>query len=359
MAKHHFLTALAAAFFIVSPAQAADKNTDKELLETAQTIFKPLPTVAQMQSQRKFSDAQVELGHILFFEPRLSRGGTVSCNSCHNLASYGVDNLQFSQGWKGKFGDRNSPTVLNSSLFVAQFWDGRATDVEEQAGGPLLNPVEMALPDEAAAEKILRSIPDYQPMFDKAFGKAAKGQSNITFKNITTAIGAFERTLLTPSRFDRYLQGDNNALTREEKVGLRKFIDTGCITCHNGVGIGGDDFHKFGLVEDPYWRFTGSKNHDDGRFKVTKVEDDRYLFRSPGLRNVARTYPYFHDGSVWELDRAVEIMGQAQLGNKLGKEDVKSIVTFLNALTGEVPESARRLPVLPVSGQNTPKPDND
>lgn len=348
-------------FLVMAPALAADdaKAEDKALQETAQAIFKPLPTVAQMESKHHFTEAQVKLGHVLFFDPRLSRGGTVSCNSCHNLASSGVDNMAFSQGWKGKFGGRNSPTVLNTSLFIAQFWDGRAETVEEQAGGPLLNPVEMALPNEAMAEKIVRSIPDYAPMFDLAFGKAKKGENNITFKNITQAIGAFERTLLTPSRFDNYLNGDINALNKEEKLGLKKFIDNGCIACHAGVGLGGDQFQKFGLVDGPYWKFTGSKKPDEGRFEVTQSEDDRFIFRVPGLRNITRTYPYFHDGSVWDLHKAVEIMGQAQLGQKMDKADVDSIVVFFESLTGEVPKEARMLPVLPTSGKNTPKPDNE
>lgn len=344
-----------------TPVLAADLTAeeDQSLLDTAKAIFNPLPTVAQMESKHHFTEAQVKLGHVLFFDPRLSRGGTVSCNSCHNLASSGVDNMEFSQGWKGKFGGRNSPTVLNSSLFIAQFWDGRAETVEEQAGGPLLNPVEMALPNKEAAEKMVRSIPDYAPMFDLAFGKAKKGESNITFDNITQAIGAFERTLLTPSRFDNYLNGNLKALNQEEKIGLKKFIDNGCVACHSGVGLGGGQFQKFGLVDGPYWKFTGSKKPDEGRFEVTKSEDDRFIFRVPGLRNVARTYPYFHDGSVWSLNKAVEIMGQAQLGQKMAKEDVDSIVTFLGSLTGEVPKEARMLPVLPTSGKNTPKPDNE
>ncbi|MDO5686490.1 MAG: cytochrome-c peroxidase [Neisseria sp.] len=343
---------------LAAPAFAAGQ-ADKDLLEVAKALFKPLPTAEQMQEKHAFTDAQVKLGKVLYFDPRLSRGGTLSCNSCHNLASSGVDNMSFSQGHKGQFGGRNSPTVLNASLFIAQFWDGRAADVEEQAGGPLLNPLEMAMPDEASVEKVLRSIPDYGPMFDAAYGKGKKGKANITFKNATDAIGAFERTLLTPSRFDQYLAGDINALTPPERAGLKKFIDVGCISCHTGVGLGGDQFQKFGLVQGPYWKFTGSAKPDDGRFEVTQVEDDQFVFRVPGLRNVARTYPYFHDGSVWSLEKAVDIMGEAQLGQKMSGKDVKSIVTFLNALTGDVPAAALVLPTLPTAGPDTPRPDND
>lgn len=357
-----YLSACLVSLLAATPVMAAkDKaaEADRQLLETAQAVFKPLPTVAEMEAKHSFTAEQVALGQVLFFDPRLSRGGTVSCNSCHNLASYGVDNMSFSQGWKGKFGGRNSPTVLNTSLFIAQFWDGRAKTVEEQAGGPLLNPVEMALPNEAAAEEIIRSIPDYAPMFDQAFGKAKKGQSNITFDNITRAIGAFERTLLTPARFDKYLKGDLNALSSKEKTGLKKFIDVGCVACHSGVGLGGDQFHKFGLVDGPYWKFTGSKKPDEGRFEVTQAEDDRFIFRVPGLRNITRTYPYFHDGSVWDLAQATHIMGRAQLGREMPQEDVDSMVAFFDALTGEVPAAARVLPQLPVAGKDTPRPDND
>lgn len=334
---------------VVGCASAQGVN-DKELLAAAQGVFKPLPTFEEMQKVRKVTPEQITLGQALFFDPRLSADQQQTCNTCHNLATYGVDNQSFSKGVAGGFGGRNAPGILNSSLFIAQFWDGRAKDVEEQAGGPMLNPAEMAMPNEAAVETVLRSIPGYKAMFDAAF----PGKNNVTFKNATAAIGAFERTLLTPTRFDSYLRGDASALTAAEKAGLKKFMDVGCTACHAGVGLGGDQFWKFGLADGPYWKFTGSKKPDDGRFEVTKSEDDKNVFRSPGLRNVARTYPYFHDGSVWSLEQAVDIMGQAQLGQKMPAEDVKSIVTFLNALTGEVPAAARTMPVLPANGPDTP-----
>lgn len=336
-------------------SSAAFADADSDLLAQAQGIFKPLPTFDEMQKVKKVTDAQIKLGQALFYDPRLSADQVQACNTCHNLATYGVDNQSFSKGVTGGFGGRNAPSVLNSSLFIAQFWDGRAKDVEEQAGGPMLNPAEMAMPNEAAVEKVLRSIPGYQPMFDAAFGKSA---NNVNFKNATAAIGAFERTLLTPTRFDQYLRGDVNALNKEEKAGLKAFIDVGCVACHTGVGMGGDQYQKFGLVDGPYWKFTGSKKPDEGRFEVTKSDADMNVFRVPGLRNVARTYPYFHDGSVWSLEKAVEIMGQAQLGQKMKAKDVKSIVTFLNALTGEVSAQARTMPILPAAGPNTPHHDH-
>lgn len=336
-----------------APASSASAPTattnaspeDQELLKKAQEVFQPLPDRAEMEKAHPFTEAQVKLGQQLWYEPRLSRGNTVSCNSCHNLASYGVDNLPTSQGHEGQFGGRNSPTSLNAALLGSQFWDGRAPDVEAQAGGPLLNPVEMAMPSEEAVVAKIADIPEYQKMFKEAFGE----QGDVSFKNITTAIAAFERTLLTPTRWDDYLKGNVNALNEQERKGVKAFIDNGCIACHAGVTLGGNSFQKFGLVDGPYWKFTGSKKQDEGRFEVTKSENDKFMFRVPGLRNVAMTYPYFHDGSVWKLDKAVSIMGQAQLGKQLPQEDVDNIVAFLGSLTGPASDAARTLPVLPAS----------
>lgn len=341
-------------------ASAVDNSNasaeDKELLKQAQTLFQPLPDEAEMQKAHPFTPAQVKLGHQLWYEPRLSKGNTVSCNSCHNLATAGVDNLPTSPGHKGSFGVRNSPSALNAALLGSQFWDGRAATVEEQAGGPLLNPVEMANADEASVEKKIAAIPEYQALFKEAF---PDNGGAVSFKNITHAIAAFERTLLTPTKWDDYLKGNINALNETERQGVRSFINNGCIACHKGVTLGGDTFQKFGLVKGPYWQFTGSKKHDEGRFEVTKAENDKFVFRVPGLRNVSRTYPYFHDGSVWELDKAVSIMGEAQLGRELPKEEVEKIVAFLNTLSGSVPESARTVPELPVYSEKESRPNNN
>ncbi|WP_434778649.1 cytochrome-c peroxidase [Neisseria sp. Ec49-e6-T10] len=336
------------------PVAQANTPDTQALMEQAQALFKPLPKVAENKAN-PLNDYKIELGQRLFYEPRLSKGHTVSCNSCHNLASYGVDNLPTSQGHKGQFGARNSPTVLNAALLGFQFWDGRAKDVEEQAGGPILNPVEMALPHKNIAIDTIASIPEYQDLFKKAF---PKDKNPVSMENIQFAIGAFERTLLTPTRWDNFLNGDANALSKQELIGLDKFISTGCIACHQGYNLGGDQFQKFGLVKEPYWQFTGSKVYDEGRFEVTKVVDDKYIFRVPGLRNVVRTYPYFHDGSVWSLNDAVAIMGEAQLGHQFSKEDVADIVAFFGTLTGDVPEKARTMPILPMSTDKTPKPNN-
>ena len=338
-------------------AVVADSNAspeDQELLKRAQGIFKPLPSAEEMQKLRPFTEAQVKLGHQLWYEPRLSKGNTVSCNSCHNLATAGVDNLPTSQGHKGQFGGRNSPTALNAALLGMQFWDGRAADVEEQAGGPLVNPVEMANDSQEAAAAKIAKIPEYQELFKTAFPE----DGAVSFKNITTALGAFERTLLTPTRWDEYLKGNVSALSEQERKGVRAFMDNGCIACHSGVNLGGNSFQKFGLVKGPYWKFIEDPKRDKGRADVTKKTEDEFFFRVPGLRNVAKTYPYFHNGSVWELDKAVNIMGMAQLGKELSKEDTDNIVAFLNTLSGSVSESARTMPELPLSAPLESQPNN-
>ena len=340
---------------VSAPQNSADISAeDKALLERAQAVFKPLPDLAEMQKVRPFTEEQVKLGQQLWYENRLSKGNTVSCNSCHNLATAGVDNMPTSAGHKSQFGARNSPTALNAALLGSQFWDGRAADVEEQAGGPLLNPVEMANATEADAAAKIAGIPEYQEKFKAAFPE----DGAVSFKNITTALGAFERTLLTPTRWDDYLKGNVSALSEQERKGVRAFMDNGCMSCHSGVNLGGTMFQKFGLVDGPYWKHIDDPKHDKGRADVTKKAEDEFFFRVPGLRNVERTYPYFHNGSVWELDKAVNIMAKAQLGKTLAPEDTENIVAFLKALSGNVPESARTMPELPVSTDVKSRPDN-
>ena len=340
---------------VSAPQNSANvSDEDKALLERAQATFKPLPDAAEMQKVRPFTEEQVKLGQQLWYENRLSKGNTVSCNSCHNLATAGVDNMPTSAGHKSQFGARNSPTALNAALLGSQFWDGRAADVEEQAGGPLLNPVEMANATEADAAAKIAGIPEYQEKFKAAFPE----DGAVSFKNITAALGAFERTLLTPTRWDDYLKGNVSALSEQERKGVRAFMDNGCMSCHSGVNLGGTMFQKFGLVDGPYWKHIDDPKHDKGRADVTKKAEDEFFFRVPGLRNVERTYPYFHNGSVWELDKAVNIMAKAQLGKTLAPEDTENIVAFLKALSGNVPESARTMPELPVSHDVKSQPDN-
>lgn len=305
---------------------------DRALLEKAQELFKPLPTAKERQNLLLIKDEHIALGHRLYFDERLSKNSNQSCNSCHDVAKGGVDNLPTSPGSvEGKHGDRNSPTVLNAGLQSSQFWDGRAENLAEQAKGPLVNPVEMALTDHAHVEQIVSSDPTYVQAFAQAFD-----DKKVSIDNIATAIASYEEMLLTPSAWDEYLKGKITALNSQQRSGLKKFIDHGCTACHVGVNLGGDTFQKFGLVKGPYWEFTGSKLHDTGRFEVTGKEQDKYSFRVSGLRNVADTAPYFHDGSVETLDKAVEIMAKTQLGIELSSEDISDIVAFLGATSGQV-----------------------
>ena len=289
--------------------------------------------------------ALVELGKILFFEPRLSRSGFISCNSCHNLATGGVDNLKTSIGDRWAQGPINSPTVLNSYGQIAQFWDGRAKTLAEQAAGPIANPLEMASTHEHAV-KVLSSIPGYAPYF-----KAAFGDSKVDIKRVTEAIAEFERTLVTPNdRFDQWLKGDKNALTNEELAGWKLFKESGCTICHNGTQLGGQSFQKMGIVR-PY----ETTNTAEGVKAISGRDQDRMSFKVPLLRNVELTYPYFHDGEAETLEEAVEVMGDVQLGKRYTKEETAKIVAFLKTLTGEQPKV--EYPVLPPSGPETPKFD--
>jgi cytochrome c peroxidase len=288
--------------------------------------------------------ALMELGRKLFFEPRLSRSGFISCNSCHNLSMGGSDNLKTSIGHNWQKGGINAPTVLNSSMNVAQFWDGRAKDLTEQAGGPIKAPGEMAFTHELAVD-VLRSIPQYAAEFERAFGRPG-----MDIDRVTKAIAAFEETLVTPnSRFDRWLQGDRNAITATELAGYRLFKSSGCTACHNGPAAGGTSFKKMGIVE-PY----RTDNPAEGRFAVTGKDADRFNFKVPTMRNVELTYPYFHDGAAQTLADAVEIMGRVQLGREYSAEDNARVVAFLKTLTGEQP--AFTLPQLPPSSDATPRP---
>ncbi len=308
-----------------------------ELQKKAKTLFGELPSIAENEENR-ITEEKVILGKRLYFDVRLSKDNTQSCNTCHNLNTYGVDNLSFSPGNDGVLGGRNSPTTLNAALHSTQFWDGRAKDVEEQAGGPILNPIEMAMPSEEFVVERLSKIKEYQSLFAAAF---PENKQPITYQNIQKAIGAFERKLITPSKFDTYLAGDDNALNEKEKQGLETFITVGCISCHIGNTLGGQLFQKFGLFGN-YWELTKSKKIDSGKFEVTKNESDRYFFKTPSLRNIEKTYPYFHDGSVEKLDDAVTIMGKLQLNKELSTQEISDMIAFLKTLTGEVPAELKQ-----------------
>ncbi|MEW8506658.1 MAG: cytochrome-c peroxidase [Candidatus Thiodiazotropha sp.] len=287
---------------------------------------------------------KVELGKKLYFDPRLSKSGFISCNSCHNLSMGGTDNLKTSIGHNWQQGPINAPTVLNSSLNVAQFWDGRAADLKAQAGGPIANPGEMAFTHTLAID-VLTSIPEYVMEFKQVYGS-----DKITIDEVTQAIAEFEKTLVTPnSRFDQWLLGDADALSEEELAGYMLFKESGCVACHNGEAVGGNSFQKMGLVE-PY----EANSPAEGLSAVTGKDADRFKFKVPTLRNVEMTYPYFHDGEAETLTEAVDVMGRLQLGKKFSDMENAQIVAFLKSLTGDQP--AFLMPILPPSTDSTPAP---
>ena len=300
--------------------------------------------IQPIQPAKVTNPALVELGKKLYFDPRLSKSGFISCNSCHNLSMGGTDNIKTSIGHNWTQGPINAPTVLNSSMNVAQFWDGRAKDLQAQAGGPIANPGEMAS-SHMLAVQVLESIPQYVMEFNKAFGT-----SKITINEVTKAIAAFEETLVTPnSRFDKWLAGDKKALSANELAGYKLFKESGCVACHNGPAVGGNTYQKMGLVEA-----YSTSNPAQGRVAVTGEDADRFKFKVPTLRNVELTYPYFHDGAANTLAEAVDTMGRIQLGKKFTDDENDSIVAFLKTLTGEQPNI--RLPILPPSSDSTPRP---
>ncbi|QGZ32524.1 cytochrome-c peroxidase [Stutzerimonas stutzeri] len=321
-----------------------------DLRERANAIFKPIPAKVTEVRGHAVNNDQAKLGHKLWFDPRLSSSHIISCNSCHNLSIGGSDNVPTSIGHGWQKGPRNSPTVLNAVFNAAQFWDGRAKDLQEQAKGPVQASVEMnSTPERVVAT--LKSIPEYAAEFKKAF---PNDKDPVSFDNMAYALEAFEVSLTTPdSPFDRYLKGEDKALDAKQKEGLALFMDVGCIACHNGVNIGGQSYFPFGVIKKPGADILPAG--DKGRFTVTNTADDEYVFRAAPLRNVALTQPYFHSGEVWELEQAVAIMGDSQLGRTLKDNEVTAIAAFLRSLTGKQPEVA--YPVLPASSADTPKPE--
>ncbi len=315
--------ALALSLSIALPISAAEVDA-AALRARALAQFQPIPELAP--GGERDTPAQIELGRRLYFDTALSLDNSQSCNSCHRIDKRlgGVDNLPTSPGVKGENGSRNSPTVLNAALQMAQFWDGRAADLAEQAKGPVLNPVEMAMPDEATVVARLLAKHEYDFAFAAAFPDASEP---ISYHAMASAIAAFERTLLTHDRFDDFLGGDLAALNEAERAGLETFMDTGCAACHNGAALGGNSYMKLGLVK-PY-----SASDDSGREQVTGNPADRQVFKTPMLRNIALTAPYFHNGQVATLDAAVRQMAEYQLGRTLDDRQIAQIAAFLNALT--------------------------
>jgi len=301
-------------------------------------LFAPIEPVTDVDPLRS------ELGKQLYFDPRLSKSGFISCNSCHNLSMGGTDNLPTSIGHGWFEGPINSPTVLNSRFNIAQFWDGRAEDLQAQAGGPIENPGEMASSHELAVD-VIASIPGYVAQIERAYG-----DSDVTVDRLTDAIAEFEKTLVTPDApFDDWLRGEEDALNAREQAGFELFTDSGCAACHNGPALGGAMFQKVGLMA-PY----DTANPARGRIEFTGKAHDDMVFKVPTLRNIALTYPYFHDGQVRTLEEAVDLMGRLQLGREYTDVELDQIVAFLKTLTGEQPTFP--LPQLPPSTPATPRP---
>jgi cytochrome c peroxidase len=317
-------------------------NGDEDLLRQAKNIFGPLLQV--MPSEKNpITPEKVKLGKILFYETRISVDGTVSCARCHPISSYGADGLRKAIGNNCKVNPRNAPTFFNAAGQISAHWIGNRADVEDQARQSVIGPPSFGMPSYEAVEKKLKEIKGYMDLFKNAF---PIDNDPITVDNFAKAVGAFERTLVTPSAFDAFLKGDIAALNGQEKRGLRTYMETGCVMCHFGPYVGGQVYQKSGIFE-PYWKYTKSELIDEGRYVVTKNEADKYVFKVPIHRNVAKTAPYFHDGSVDKLENAVWIMGKIQLGKDLSKPQVEEVVTFLKSLTGKIPEEVLKVPLLP------------
>jgi len=329
-------------------AVAASAAAEPDLLARSQSIFQPLPETPPVLAGNPASEAKMKLGLMLYFDPRLSASQLINCNTCHNLGLAGGDLQETSTGHNWQKGPRNAPTVLNAVFNVAQFWDGRAKDLAEQAKGPVQASVEMNnTPQRVVAT--LQSLPEYRELFGQAFPQE---KEPLSFNNVAKAIELFEATLLTPAPFDRYLRGDRQALNEAQKGGLELFLAKGCAGCHSGVNVGGSGYFSFGVVEKP-----GSEvlpPGDKGRYQVTNTASDQYVFRAPSLRNVDMTPPYFHSGKVWGLKEAVGIMGSAQLGIHLSDQDEELLVAFLGALDGRQPVVI--YPILPPNSRDTPRP---
>jgi cytochrome c peroxidase len=333
---------------VLPPTLAA---ADPDLRAQARALFEPLPR-AMTTPDNPLTPDKVALGRMLFFEPRVSADGTVSCSRCHLPQLYGTDGLPTSIGAEHRVNPRNAPTVLNAALQFVEHWRGDRASVEDQAQKALIGPPSFGNPSYEAAMARLKAIPGYAGLFARAFPGP---QDPVTPENWAKAIGAYERTLVTPAPFDAWLAGADAALTADARAGLQEFIQAGCAACHRGVGVGGGLFQKFGVVED-YWKATGSTTIDQGRFDVTHHPVDTYVFKVPSLRNVARTPPYFHDGSVATLPEAVRVMARVQLGKTLSDAQVSRIVAFLESLSGEPPKDFAEAPVLPAASFRPPPP---
>src|SRR5262245_41184593 len=333
---------LITAFLVIPVSERPRAEDEASLLSQAQALFKPLPRTMPMPDDR-ITSARVALGRMLFFDPRWTLEGSVSCATCHQPALYGTDALARSIGVQHRTHPRNAPTILNAALNFVQHWWGDRKDLEDQVERALVGVFSSGHSDPAAATAKIEAIEGYAPLFRQAFPDAARP---ITSANVGKAIGAYERTLLTPSPFDAYLGGETRAISPMARSGLERFVSLGCASCHSGIGVGGQAFQKFGVAEE-YWKATGSLEIDKGRFGFTRNPADLYVFKVPSLRNVAKTAPYFHDGSVATLDEAVMVMGRVKLGVLLPEAEIREIVAFLETLTGTLPANFVAAPILP------------
>ncbi len=317
---------------------------DQELISRANQIFGPLPQIMP-SDQNPITPAKVKLGKVLFYELRISVDGTVNCAKCHPISLYAADGLKKAKGNNCRENPRNAPTVFNAAAQISEHWIGNRTSVEDQAKQSVTGPPAFGMPSYESVEKILKGMKGYVTLFQEAF----PGEKEpVTMDDFAKAIGAFERTLVTPAPFDDFMRGNAAALTEQQKKGLNAFFDTGCMTCHFSPFVGGQMYQKFGVFE-PYWKYTKSEKVDEGRFAVTKNETDKYQFKVPVLRNVAMTPPFFHDGSVDRLEQAVWIMAKIQLGKDLSRQQAGDIAAFLASLTGHIPDDALSVPVLPAA----------
>jgi cytochrome c peroxidase len=317
-------------------------NGDEALLNQAKQIFGPLPK-ALVSEKNTITPEKVKLGKILFYETRISVDGTVSCVRCHPIGLYAADGLKKSIGNNCKVNPRNAPTVFNAAGQISEHWVGNRQSVEDQAKQSVIGAASFGMSSYEAVEKILNDIKGYNTLFKEAF---PTDKEPVNIDNFAKAIGAFERTLVTPSPFDDFLNANKDALTENQKQGLKIVMEVGCTTCHSGTFLGGQMNNKSGIVE-PYWKYTKSETIDEGRYALTNQEPDKYVFKVPMLRNVEKTAPYFHDGSVSRLEEAIWIMGKVQLGKDLTKPQLEEINDFLRSLTGEIPEDAMKVPILP------------
>ncbi|MBZ0243510.1 MAG: cytochrome-c peroxidase [Bacteroidales bacterium] len=314
-----------------SQEQTNLSEADRLLIETANRYFEQLPEAGDPNT------AEAILGKKLYYDEQLSANGEMSCNTCHPIDNYGVDNLPTSPGHDGTLGTRNSPTTFNAWFHSSQFWDGRSPDLADQAKGPILNPIEMGMQSAEDVIATLKADAIYRQMFAEAY---PADESPINFDRFADAVAAFEATLATPAPFDDFLAGDSKALTENQKEGMSLFIESGCTACHIGPGLGGTMMQRFGLVHGPYYDYTNSTLKDKGVAEVSGKDSDKYVFKTPSLRNIEKTAPYFHDGSIESLQEATKIMAYTQLGRELTDDEIEKMISFFESLTGEIPEYA-------------------